>query len=161
MRKIESDIEIDARPAVVWDVLTNFDRYPEWNPFIHEITGTLEEGSKLRLTMEPNDGEITEVKAEVTTVTPEQELRWKENLGFLISGEHAFFLEPLPNARTKLAQAESFSGLRVGSKWTELNTKTWIKFIQMDKALKKRAETLEKNLYAHAATDVGTIETPA
>ena len=34
---IESDIEIEAPAAEVWRVLTNFARYPEWNPYAIRI----------------------------------------------------------------------------------------------------------------------------
>ncbi|MGZ5382453.1 MAG: SRPBCC family protein [Acidimicrobiia bacterium] len=39
MRSIETSIEIDAQPARVWEVLTGFERYPEWNPFVASLHG--------------------------------------------------------------------------------------------------------------------------
>ncbi|MGF1663466.1 MAG: SRPBCC family protein [Kineosporiaceae bacterium] len=35
-------IDIDAGPQAVWDVLTDFPAYPEWNPFMDRIDGTAE-----------------------------------------------------------------------------------------------------------------------
>ena len=32
-------IEIAAPPTAVWAILMDFDRYPEWNPFIVKISG--------------------------------------------------------------------------------------------------------------------------
>ena len=37
--QIRTEIDIAAEPEQVWDVLQNFDAYPEWNPFIPEIPG--------------------------------------------------------------------------------------------------------------------------
>jgi uncharacterized protein YndB with AHSA1/START domain len=41
---IERTLEIDAPAAVVWEVLTDFARYPEWNPFVLECRSTLKPG---------------------------------------------------------------------------------------------------------------------
>jgi hypothetical protein len=45
--------EIDASPEDVWQVLTDFDAYPEWNPFIRSIQGNPEVGSRLSVRIEP------------------------------------------------------------------------------------------------------------
>ena len=37
--EIETKIRINASPKQVWDVLIDFERYPEWNPFIKSIKG--------------------------------------------------------------------------------------------------------------------------
>ncbi len=39
MRVLEKTIEIDATPDEVWAVLTDFDDYGDWNPFVTSITG--------------------------------------------------------------------------------------------------------------------------
>lgn len=39
MRIIEREIDIDATPAQVWAVLTDFPEHKNWNPFITDITG--------------------------------------------------------------------------------------------------------------------------
>jgi len=38
---ITTSVEIDAPKQLVWDVLTEFSAYPEWNPYT-EIEGTLQ-----------------------------------------------------------------------------------------------------------------------
>jgi hypothetical protein len=40
MRKIESEIIINAPAASVWDIITDFDSYPRWNSFTPRITLT-------------------------------------------------------------------------------------------------------------------------
>ena len=39
MRELNSEIEIDASAERVWQLLTDLDRFPQWNPFIRSITG--------------------------------------------------------------------------------------------------------------------------
>ncbi|KAL9135287.1 MAG: hypothetical protein Q9175_003523 [Cornicularia normoerica] len=36
---ISTGIDIAAPPIAVWAVLTDYDRYPEWNPFLVKMSG--------------------------------------------------------------------------------------------------------------------------
>ncbi|MGW4636261.1 SRPBCC family protein [Nocardia sp. NPDC004415] len=44
---IDETIEIDVPAAKVWEVLTDFDRYGEWNTFCFEAASTLEPGTPI------------------------------------------------------------------------------------------------------------------
>jgi len=44
MREVRTEIEIAASASSVWQVLTDFARYSEWNPFISCISGELVDG---------------------------------------------------------------------------------------------------------------------
>jgi len=47
MKELYSVIEIDAPADKVWGILTDFDSYSDWNPFIRKIKGKVEEGKKI------------------------------------------------------------------------------------------------------------------
>ncbi|WP_254052233.1 SRPBCC domain-containing protein [Aeromicrobium sp. A1-2] len=49
-------VQIEAPAAFVWDVLVDYARYPEWNPFTIEVRTTLEIGSSIELTLPSYDG---------------------------------------------------------------------------------------------------------
>ena len=53
MRELRTDIEIEASPARVWEVLMDFERYAEWNPFVREIRGDAREGATLHVHLGP------------------------------------------------------------------------------------------------------------
>src|SRR6476660_5134221 len=53
MKEINSEIEIFSTPEQVWRILTDFDKYPQWNPFIDQISGELKKGSKLTVHVKP------------------------------------------------------------------------------------------------------------
>ena len=36
MREISTYVDIDANRGLVWEVLTDFARYPDWNPYVRE-----------------------------------------------------------------------------------------------------------------------------
>ena len=53
MRELSSQIEFDATPDEVWEVLQDLARHAEWNPFITKIDGELHPGAKLDVRLEP------------------------------------------------------------------------------------------------------------
>lgn len=64
---IDRDVQIAAPAEVVWEVLTDLARYPEWNPFCLECSSTLKPGDPIRmkvnLTGRPQ--QVEEVMAEL------------------------------------------------------------------------------------------------
>jgi len=112
---ISTTIDIDASPRAVWDVLTDFAVYGDWNPFMNRIEGTAKVGSKLVVHMTPNSGRGITFKPTVLAATPGQELRWLCKLGFggLFDGEHSFVLTSNADGTTHLTHGERFSGILV------------------------------------------------
>ena len=53
MKYCKSSIIINATTATVWQVLTDFNRYPEWNPLIKKIRGIMKEGSIVLANVKP------------------------------------------------------------------------------------------------------------
>lgn len=140
MPTIQTSTAIAASPERVWQVLTDLDSYPEWNPFIIEGSGEIRTGRKLRLRMQPPGGKPMSFRPTVLAAEPGRELRW---LGRLIlpgifDGEHWFLLSPEGDG-TRLEQGERFSGLlpRFMSGTLE---RTEQGFIELNQALKQRAE---------------------
>jgi hypothetical protein len=138
---LHSEIEIDAPPERVWRVLTDFDAYPEWNPFIRSIEGDPEVGSRLRVRIEPPGSRGMTFKPTVQAAEPARELRWLGRLFVpgLMDGEHRLALEPLDGGRSRFIQSERFSGVLVGLLGRMLAA-TEQGFKQMNEALKRRAE---------------------
>jgi hypothetical protein len=141
VRVLHSEIEIDAPPERVWRVLTDFDAYPEWNPFIRSIEGDPGVGSRLRVRIEPPGARGMTFRPTVQAVEPARELRWFGRLFVpgLMDGEHRLALEPLDGGRSRFIQSERFSGVLVGLLGRMLAA-TEQGFKQMNEALKRRAE---------------------
>ncbi len=140
-RRIETSIVINAPPARVWAVLTDFARMPSWNPFIKSISGDLAPGARLSVTIAPPGKSGMQFKPTVLSVRPDCELRWLGRLLIpgVFDGEHYFLLEPLSEGRTRLTQGEKFSGLLVGLLSGALSA-TEAGFNAMNSALKREAE---------------------
>ncbi|MCI9856943.1 SRPBCC domain-containing protein [Microbacterium proteolyticum] len=139
---IETAIEIEAPPEVVWNVLTDFEAYPEWNPSLIGMTGALEPGSTLRFATDTTD-EALVFEPVVREVRMHEHLRWEGTLLItgLFDGEHSFTLEPTAEGHTLLTQEESFRGVTVPflTRWLDDNTKP--DFVAMNEALKTRSES--------------------
>ena len=142
MREIATEIEIAASPTKVWEILTDLDRFSEWNPFISEAEGVVKEGADLKVHISPPGGKPMTFKPRVTRVVPEREFRWLGRflIPGLFDGEHIFEVKPLSENRSSLVQREEFRGLLVPLLWGSLDTRTRRGFNEMNAALKLKAE---------------------
>ena len=82
-KTIATEIEIDADPDRVWEVFSDFDAYPTWNPVIKSVKGDTAVGSKLEVRIEPPEGRGMTFKPTVRASEPGREFRW---LGKLLLG---------------------------------------------------------------------------
>jgi hypothetical protein len=140
LKEIRTEIDIGAGPLRVWQVLTDFEKYPEWNPFIRQIDGQPVEGAKLRIHITTPAGAKREYSPKVTRVVAERELRWLGKMPGLLSGEHIFSIEPVGDNSVRLVHREVFGGLLTSFFGSSLDTDVKKGFEEMNAALKKRAE---------------------
>jgi hypothetical protein len=143
---LQTKIEIQASPERVWQILTDFPSFPEWNPFIRRVVGEAREGAILEVYIEPPGARAMTFRPTVLTVEPCHELRWLGRLFMpgLFDGEHAFKIEPVNEQRVRFTQREEFTGVLVNTLVARLEEGTWRGFREMNKALKDRAELLQQ-----------------
>ncbi|MGW3658771.1 SRPBCC family protein [Streptomyces sp. NPDC005151] len=148
--KLTASIQIEATPDEVWQALTDFSTYPQWNPFMTSAQVTspgsrLEEGARMRIVMHDDTGDTT-FTPRILTATPGTELRWLGKLGpgWIADGEHRFTIETLGPDRVRLTQSERFTGIAVPFVEGRLKSDTLPQFRAMNEALAKRAEALSR-----------------
>lgn len=142
-RQLRDELEIQASPERVWEVLTDFDAYQEWNPFMVEAEGRAVVGQRLRVRMRPpGRRRPTTFRPRVLEAEPGRRLRWLGRLlaPGLFDGEHRFSIEPAGPDRARLVQEETFGGLLAPLLLRFVAEPTLAGFRQMDQALKARAE---------------------
>jgi hypothetical protein len=141
--ELRASIDIDADPATVWDVLTDFGAYPEWNPFIKPIEGGQSLGSALRVRLQPDAGRGFTMKPVVTVNEPGKAFGWLGRLGgvpHLFDGAHRFELEPIDGGRrTRFVQSERFQGILLPLVRRSILPPTLRGFEAMNRALADRA----------------------
>jgi uncharacterized protein YndB with AHSA1/START domain len=97
MLQLSEQVVIDAPPEKVFDVIADFGRYAQWNPWVCEAAGEAREGEIVRV--KARLGSTTaRVRHRVLTSRRAAEFRWCD-LGWftaLAYGERARFIEPAP-----------------------------------------------------------------
>ena len=142
-KEIITEIEINAPPNRVWQVLTDFEKHPAWNPFIKKISGKPTRNEKLEVHMPDPRGGTMVFKPTVLAAERDRELRWLGTTeGDVFNGEHRFLIEPIENnnSRVHFTQSEKFTGSMVASLEEWLDTAVKQNFEAMNRALKQRAE---------------------
>jgi hypothetical protein len=141
MKEIRTEIDIQASPEKVWQVLTALDKYPEWNPFLHHASGRAEPGGKVDVTFKYGSKDMT-LHCGVIKYEPNHEISWRYHVGlpFLYQGEHIFTIETSGNDKVHFIDREVFTGLLVSFM---VNEKDNAGFKSMDQALKTRAEGIK------------------
>ena len=109
-KEINTEILINASPEKVWSVLTNFQNYPKWNPFVKSLTGNVKVGNKIKVVMPGMT-----FKPTVLAFEQPKEFGWLGHLFFsgLFDGEHSFVLIDNKNGTTTFRQNEKFKGVLV------------------------------------------------
>ncbi|MBL7766536.1 MAG: SRPBCC domain-containing protein [Chitinophagaceae bacterium] len=140
--ELKTQIDIQAPAAKVWEALTDFASYPNWNPFIKNLSGTVEPGQNICLRLEPPGAKGMTFKPTVLDFKTNTLFRWQGHLWIkgLFDGLHAFEIIDHGNGTCTFIQSEGFGGLLVGLFKNMIDNQTRKGFEMMNEALKKRAE---------------------
>ncbi len=145
MTEIRTQIEIAASPGRVWQLLTDFRAYPQWNAFMQPLKGELKTGARLKVRIHPWPWLTASFHALVLRAEPARELRWQGVLLLpsLFRGEHSFMIEPLGERRVRFVQQESYTGLLRPLLMAILKKRNQRVFEEMNRALQARAEEVD------------------
>src|SRR5687767_9346038 len=143
MLVVRTEIDIDAPPARVWEVLTDFGSYDDWNPVVQRVRADLRTGGSIRFSLAYGSVKLP-IAARLVNVEQQRELRWKgpssDLLGSIFRAEHYLRLKALPDNRTRLIHGEEFGGLFPRALWSRLRSDLLPRYRGMNEALKRRAE---------------------
>lgn len=111
---VRTEIEIAAPPPQVWSVLTDFERWSEWNRVILslQLKGTLAEGTAGRLILGPYGRPRIPVR--LVAVREHEELTWIGGISGVMKGRHGFVLTPTERG-TRVEHCETFRGVLAGA----------------------------------------------
>jgi hypothetical protein len=140
--EITTEILINTTPTKVWSILTNFDNYPNWNPFIKSIKGEVKIGNKIVARIEPPESKGMTFKPTILSLKTNKEWSWLGHLFIpgLFDGEHKFELIDNGNGTTTFIHSEKFKGVLVPLFKKQLENSTRNGFEEMNRKLKELAE---------------------
>lgn len=142
MKEIYTDINIASSPEKIWKTLIDFEKYPQWNPFIQRIDGEPKIGSKIKIHIHTSSGKSRTYKPTVTRIEPNHELRWfgKSIIPGIFNGERIFTIELIESNKVHFIHKEIFTGLIVSLVGDRMDKDMYQSFMIMNNALKERAE---------------------
>ena len=111
--EVATEVTIAASSAIIWQILVDAERYPQWNPYIRVLHGKLATGESIRFRFAFRWNITVPATARVLIVEVERELNWAGHflLDRLFRAEHYHRLEPLTDRTVRFHHGERFTGL--------------------------------------------------
>ncbi len=140
-KEIRTEIEINAPAEKVWSILTDFARFPDWNPFVVRADGGPRVGETLRIDVQLPKSSMLKFTPVVLKADADRELRWVGKLPLgAFRGEHFYMIEPIDEGSVRFIHGELFSGWMVRIIWQIHGERIEKGYGLMNEALKRRAE---------------------
>jgi len=136
---VHEEMVVHAPRRVVWQLLTDFEGYDAWNPYITRASGEARNGSQIDLRLEPLAAEPQQVECDVITVREVRKLYWRcrNHMPGVLDREHTFRLLPIGADRVRLVYDGRWEGVLVP--FVDLDDRK-SGYRRMVRALKERAE---------------------
>jgi hypothetical protein len=109
MKKFSASAEINASPEALWSILTDGERYPEWDPGMERLEGKVAAGEKItaHTKLSPRAFPVT-----VSVFEPNRKMVWSSGMPLgLFKGARTTTLTPMDDGKTSVTVEEVFSGL--------------------------------------------------
>jgi hypothetical protein len=138
MRSFSAAVAIRAPKERIWPILTDAESYPEWNPVVERVDGSIEPGAQLRVftKADPKRG----FPVVVEQFAPPNKMVWRGAFPLnALVGTRTFLLRQMKDGSVEFEMREVYTGWLVG----------WLKkllpdlqgdFERFAVALKRRAE---------------------
>ena len=114
MEKLHAQIEMAVPVKEVWQVLTDFDAYPQWNPvFTALMSSHPQAGKSFKIQIKTPQSQSITTKAVWQAFEPKKSLAWSSVWWhpLIFKAVHRFELEHIDQNRSMLIHTEIFMGL--------------------------------------------------
>jgi hypothetical protein len=143
--RAQSDIQ--ASSELIWSILMDLPRYPEWNPYTIAMRSTLKVGDPMHMTVKMNDLITIDPQTEhIRVLEPGHKVCWgiETDTPELNTGERCQWLEPLPAGGTRYVTEDLIEGTLNPVVQGLFGSDVQRGFDGVARALKTRAEALAK-----------------
>lgn len=110
MKEFSASTLINATPEAVWAILTDAASYPDWDPGMIRLEGTIGLGEKITAYTKISPDRAFPVT--VSSMSPNQSMTWTGGMPLgLFKGERTFTLSRQSDGKTQVDVREQFTGL--------------------------------------------------
>lgn len=151
--RIDHTHEVEAPAEVVWEVLTDLDAYPEWNPFVVAASSSLEVGAPMDMRVRVLPFMTQSQREWVRSVEPGVGFCYglAPTAGGALRSERSHRVVPLAPGRCRYESRFAIEGWLSGVVKALLGRALRRGFTEMSAAVKTRAESLAARRGAAAA----------
>ena len=139
MKEYSASAVIYAPPETIWALLTDADSFPDWDPNVERVEGTIAKGEKVTVHTTLSDRAFP---VTVSVFEPARTMTWSSGMPLgLFKGERTFVLTPQDDGATRYDVREQFTGMLlsvIGRSIPDLSAS----FRQHADGLKARAEEM-------------------
>jgi uncharacterized protein YndB with AHSA1/START domain len=119
VKYFDASSTIKAGPEKVWAVLTDGDRFPQWDSGIERVEGKIAPGSTIKLYVKVNPGRAFPLKVTEFAAPRRMVFTGGMPLG-LFKGVRTYTLEPDGAGGTRFRMREEYTGLLLGMIWKSI-----------------------------------------
>jgi len=145
MKGWTTEIVINAPRKLVWEQVTNFEAYSDWNPFVLKADAKFEVGGMINFLEDLKQFGQYWLKAQFLSIDPANSFVWQGYLGapFLFSVRHSFLFEAVSEHQTRFTQGHQNSGLLIPFlAWRGIYCVSHQGYLDYNQALKERCENV-------------------
>ena len=114
MQTVKTEIEIQAPPEKVWNIIADIDKWHEWSPTINASRGKAALGSTVTITMMSKEAgkDGPKYSPKIIRLDEPKYFHWRAHMmaGFIFTNDKIIELEKT-DAGTKVTHKETFKGL--------------------------------------------------
>ena len=111
-KSVHHEITINAAPEKVWKTLIEMGEYPNWNPTMELLEGSVQEGNKVKYRFTQDENTSSEIEATVVEIIPSTLLNQKGGIPLVLTFDHKYVLESTGDS-TQVIIHEEYRGIGV------------------------------------------------
>lgn len=142
-RAVEHRIGVQAPAEIVWEVVSEFERWGEWNPLYRRAEGQLKIGTALTLEQHLPGEPARVIQPIVQDWVPYEQLHWRSaRLGGFVKTVRYLEIENMGQASATFSNGELMIGMLLRLVSRDERRKMRAAFTAMGEAVRDRAEAI-------------------
>jgi len=142
-RAVEHRLGVQAPAEIVWEVVSDFETWHQWNPLYHKAEGQMKIGTTLTLEQHLPGQPATVIAPIVQDWVPYEQLHWRSSrMGGFVTAIRYLEIENMGPQNSTFSNGELFMGLLLRFISREERRQLRAAFTQMGEAVRDRAEAI-------------------